>query len=123
MKFSGTVVHGDGYGRQLGYPTANIDTIDYQKQELALAQGIYAGWVHIEGGEVPHVAAIVVSTQDGVVKIEAHVIDFEGDLYGQTVSFEILQFIRPYESYQDEEDLKSAIAEDLIKVRMVCTHL
>ena len=81
----GVVRHGDARGRKLGFPTANVAV----PAEIQLpADGIYAGWFEDAGGDV-HSAAISLGRRPtfyeeaDVSLLEAHLLDFDGDLYGQ----------------------------------------
>jgi riboflavin kinase/FMN adenylyltransferase len=86
---SGRVVHGAKRGRQIGFPTANMQVWD---QQVIPANGIYAGWVHLNG--VRYMAATNVGVRphfDGQdITIEPYILDFDRDIYGQqlTVTFE-----------------------------------
>ena len=123
IKFSGKVVHGDGYGKKLGFPTANIDPTNYHYQNLKLSHGIYAGLVQLETGDL-HLSGIVIGPEGAAsqLKLEAHLIDFSDTLYGSQVIFYIHSHIRPFESYETEDDLSKAIAADisLIKNMNIC---
>lgn len=114
-------MHGDGYGRVLGYPTINIDAAEFRSLPGQPAAGIYTGTVTLHEQDRPYNAAIVIGPkgQDGAPKLEAHLLDFSGDLYGQRVTFHIHQFVRPYRHYDDEEELKRAIAADLEEIRAI----
>lgn len=119
MQFSGKVIKGDQYGRQIGYPTANLSSDDYLAKKLDLRHGIYAGSVTIPGDETAYPAAVVISEPEGQLKLEAHLLDFKADLYGNDLTVTLLEFVRPYEAYNDESELITAIAEDVVKIRML----
>ncbi len=103
VKISGIVVRGDGYGRVLGYPTVNLKTEDEIPKP-----GVYQGQAKVLDKE--HRAGIVIGP-DG--KVEAHLIGFEGDLYGKTVELEVGRFLREYKNFDTEEELKAQIKKDL----------
>jgi len=119
MQISGTVISGDGYGRQIGFPTINIDTDDYKVQGLDVKQGIYGGWVKLSETESFHLAGIVIGPLDaqGLPKLEAHLIDYAGDLYGQSVTIYPMEFLRVFVSYESETLLKAAIADDITHIQ------
>jgi riboflavin kinase/FMN adenylyltransferase len=119
MKFSGTVIKGDGYGKKLGYPTANLDRDDYQKRNLALTHGVYGGIVTLGSSGEQYGAGIVIGPDDptGLPKLEAHLIDFAGDLYGEMVTFHVKEYIRPFKEYESEEALKEAITQDIETIK------
>ena len=94
---SGEVVKGDQRGRTIGFPTANLDAWD----ELLLpAKGVYATYAWV--GDTRYIAATNVGNRPTVngrsVTVEAHLLDFEGDLYGQNVRVEFIHHIRPEKS-------------------------
>jgi riboflavin kinase/FMN adenylyltransferase len=111
--YSGQVVAGERRGRTLGFPTANLDTGFALKAPVA--RGVYGGLVALEGHELPAVANIGVSpTFDGMVsRIEVHLIDFDGDLYGRRLEFKLRFQVRPEIRFPSVEALKAQIATDV----------
>ncbi len=109
---SGHVVHGDKLGRELGYPTANIQ-MHHDKPPLT---GIYAvKLAGLEGGELSGVASLgfrPTMKQDGKATLEIHLFDFDRDIYGQHVRVSFLKKIRDEEKFSDLEALKRQIALD-----------
>lgn len=118
MNVHGIVIHGDGFGKKLGYPTANIDREAYQEKKLDLKHGVYAGMVERKNGD-RYVAGIVVGPVDdtGLPKLEAHLLDFDDDLYGEQLTFMIGDFLRPFENYETIDAIKDAIAADIAAIR------
>jgi riboflavin kinase/FMN adenylyltransferase len=114
----GTVVRGDGFGRQLGFPTANIDT-DY---ELLPRYGIYAGWLELDGERVGAVTSLglrpTVSTQS-LPTIEAYLFDFNRDIYGRRVRLSFSHRLRDEQRFDSIARLKEAIAADASQARKV----
>ncbi len=111
----GVVGRGDERGRHLGYPTANVSVpVDI----LLPAPGIYAGWY---GGE--QAAAISVGRRptfhDGgaPVVLEAYLLDFDGDLYGQVARVSFARRLRDEERYESTEELVSQMALDVEATR------
>ncbi|NBV76930.1 Holliday junction resolvase RuvX [bacterium] len=105
MKITGIVQEGGKTGRTLGFPTLNIPLA----QNLS---GIYAGTVLVKGTEY-HAALFA----DPARKIlEAHAIGFKDEAYGENVTMTVLQKLRDVKTYPNNEELKTAIAND---VRMV----
>lgn len=108
----GIVVRGDGRGRELGYPTANLDIPDGL---LIPPDGVYAGWTRDRR------AAISIGTNphfDGVERrVEAHLLDFDGDLYGQRMVVELWSGIREQRSFDSLEELVAAIDGDVERTR------
>lgn len=116
----GTVVHGDARGRELGFPTANLGG---ELEGLRPADGVYAGWALV--GEEPHKAAISVGANvtfdpDGEPRVEAYLLDFEGDLYGQRVELRFVERIRGMAAFPSVEALLARMHED---VRVTATIL
>lgn len=109
----GTVQPGDQRGRTIGFPTANIDMADYVRP----AYGVYAVRVGIDG-ETPERPAVVNfgkrPTVDGLTELlEAHLLGFEGDLYGKAIAVEFHDFIRPEQKFDGLDALKAQIARDV----------
>ena len=107
----GVVQPGDRRGRDLGYPTANLELGDYQRPKY----GIYAVRVTLDdGSEVPGVASLGVRpTFDPPVELlEAHLFGFDGDLYGRKVEVALHAFIREEKKFADVETLVAHMRED-----------
>ncbi|WP_410669038.1 riboflavin kinase [Amycolatopsis sp. cmx-4-68] len=119
----GTVEPGDQRGRELGFPTANIALRD---QAGSLGDGVWAGWVRRAGGtHVP--AAISVGRRptyygaDGYRLLEAHLLDFTADLYGETLTVWLGAHLREQEKYSSAEDLITALKNDIAAARQWTT--
>lgn len=111
------VVNGDRkVGRSLGFPTANL-SVDY-KQSL-LKQGVYAGVVKFEGQQYYAVINYGARPTYGLEKplLEAHLIDFNGDLYNKQITVEFLYFLRETQKFCDGDVLKKQIAKDVERVK------
>ena len=113
---NGRVVMGDQRGRTIGFPTANLAVWD----ELLLpASGVYATYARVKG--LRYAAATNVGvrpTVDGVrLTIEAHILDFDEDIYGQDVRLEFVRRIRPEMKFSGLDALKAQIAADVAEVR------
>ncbi len=121
FELSGTVVEGHRRGGPLlGYATANIAIEDGM---LLPADGVYAGWFVMPGGS-DHACAISVGANptfsDGeAVAVEAHLLDFNGNLYGERATVKLVQRIRGQEKFPSPEELKSHIAMDIEEVRNI----
>ncbi len=115
----GKVVKGTQFGRILGFPTANIEKTEYKKSGLSVPPGVYAGTAFLLPENVPYRAGIVVGPQeaDGLPKIEAHLLDFSGNLYGKVLALSLAVYLRPYRNFKGEDALKEQIGEDIQKVR------
>lgn len=122
--FTGTVVRGLQNGRKLGYPTANLQLSDERK--LIPRTGIYAVRVLYKpkSENLPaQVYAGMMSigynpTFDGKTQtIEVNILDFDGDLYGEQLTVELVDFIRNEKKFDSIDELIAAIADDEVKTR------
>jgi riboflavin kinase/FMN adenylyltransferase len=115
-------MHGDARGRTIGFPTANI----LLHQHLEPARGVYAITARLPGGGiVKGVANIgqrptVGGTQS---RLEAHLFDFSGDLYGAEMSVNLHFFIREEKKFESFEALKTQILADAAKARALLDAL
>jgi riboflavin kinase/FMN adenylyltransferase len=110
---SGRVVRGDGLGRKLGFPTANVQI----KRSLPPLSGIYVVQAHLQGlGVLQGVASLgvrpTVSSQNRPV-LEVHLFEFNQQVYGKHLRVEFLQKLRDEEKFLDLETLKRHIAADV----------
>jgi len=116
---SGEVQHGDKRGRLLGFPTANVPL----GQRLEPARGVYAVTVRLpDGARVPGVANVGrrPTVAEGLEsRIEAHLFDWSGDLYGQQVGVGFHAFLRPEKRFEGLDALTRQIAEDANAARAV----
>lgn len=115
FSFVGKVVDGNKLGREIGFPTANIEVADPHK--LILPEGIYACFsTNPLNGErlkgALYIGKRPTLSPDGNRAIEVHLLDFEGDLYGKNLSVEVMDFIRPDKKLENLDALKKQIGED-----------
>ncbi len=121
FELSGTVVEGHRRGGPLlGYATANIAIED---DLLIPADGVYAGWFAAPGDR-DYACAVSIGVNptfsDGeAVSVEAHLLDFNGDLYGKRATVKLVGRIRGQEKFSSPEELKSHIAMDIEEIRRV----
>lgn len=118
MTFSGRVEHGKQLGRQLGFPTANI----HPEASASLPEnGVYAAYVWLEGEDAPRPCmlnqGVHPTVPDGKPTIEAHLLDYRGDLYDRRVRVEYLHFLRPERRFDGLDALKAQLSRDLDKAR------
>ncbi|MBF8280885.1 MAG: riboflavin biosynthesis protein RibF [Candidatus Magasanikbacteria bacterium] len=118
MKIFGHVIHGAAVGRTLGYPTINLA----YETGVTLKTGVWGGVARFDGAE--NLAAIVIGgdfEKTAPLKLEAHLLDFTGDLYGKVVELELLFFVRPLARFSDgeREKLIAQIAADIQKIKYV----
>lgn len=113
---TGDVAQGDQRGRTIGFPTANLAAWD----ELLLpANGVYATYAWL--GDQRYVAATNVGVRPTVngrgVTVEAHLLDYSGDLYGQELRVEFIQHIRPEKKFSGLPELTAQIQADVSAIR------
>lgn len=112
----GPVVKGDQRGRTIGFPTANVAVWD----ELLLpGHGVYATYAWVGGQRRPAATNVGVRpTVDGLkLTVEAHILDFDADIYGEDIRLEFARRIRPEMKFNGLEELKAQIAADVAQVR------
>jgi riboflavin kinase/FMN adenylyltransferase len=113
----GTVVAGDGRGRTLGFPTANLNTANEQFPP----NGVYAATVLRKGEKIPAVVNIgvrpTVAVQSGERLLEVHLLDFSGDLYGEELELGFGRHLRPEQKFASLDELRAQIARDAAVAR------
>lgn len=111
----GPVVTGDQRGRTIGFPTANVASVT----ELVPAVGVYATWLALEGRLWPSVTNVGLrpTFQGQDLRVECHILDFEGDIYGREVSLQFVERIRGEQRFASIEALKAQIAQDVMQAR------
>jgi riboflavin kinase/FMN adenylyltransferase len=108
----GTVVEGARRGREIGFPTANIET----ENELIPPAGVYATTLTVDGVVLPSVTNIGVRPTfggDGSTSIEAHVLGLDADIYGRFVRLAFVQRLRDERKFADVDALTEQIASDV----------
>lgn len=117
-RVEGVVVRGDQRGRGMGFPTANLETLPHA---AVPADGVYAGWLVRAGKRLP--AAVSVGTNPTFSgtqrRVEAYVLDFDDDLYGEHVGVDFTAYIRPMTPFTSVEGLIEAIAADVEQTRVI----
>ena len=116
-QLQGQVSTGAGRGRGIGFPTANLKGIE----TLIPNDGVYAGLVR--QSEVPRPAAVHIGTsptfQDAERKVEVHLIDHHGDLYGRELEVDLLARVRDTQNFDSPDELTQQIAIDLREIRAI----
>lgn len=113
----GRVAAGDRRGRELGFPTANLDIAP----EMALpGDGIYAAWAVVDGSPRPAAASIGVRPTFGLTErlVEVYILDFAGDLYGQELETRFVAKLRNQETFPNLESLVAQINRDVSDTRL-----
>ena len=113
-RLRGTVEHGMARGRDLGYPTANLQI----GHGMCIPQdGIYVGYAHLdERSHGPREALIYIGSSptfgDTGRKVEVYILDYQGDLYSQTLEVEFIAFVRPDRTFASADELTQQIEMD-----------
>lgn len=108
--YNGLVIHGENTGTRLGFPTANIALEDTG------VSGTYAGTVVVD--DILYEAGIYANQHRHI--LEAHILDFSGDLYGKIITVTLHEKIRDdqeFTSFANEKTLSKTIANDIKRVR------
>ncbi|MBI4268072.1 MAG: bifunctional riboflavin kinase/FAD synthetase [Chloroflexi bacterium] len=118
FSLTGRVVHGDGRGRQLGFPTANLEV---NSEQALPADGIYATLAHISSKTYQSVTNIGwCPTFDGRVRtVEVYIFDFSGDLYGSEMTIDIIRRLREEKRFDSVQQLKEQIVKDVEQCKAI----
>jgi riboflavin kinase/FMN adenylyltransferase len=113
---TGVVEHGDKRGRALGFPTVNLGV---PPSRLLPRDGIYAVWAHVNGARVPAAASLGVRPTFGAGerRLEAFLLDWTGDLYGDRVKAEFVKRLRDELRFSSAAELAEQIAKDVVETR------
>lgn len=118
FRVSATVVDGDKRGREIGFPTANLRP---PSRKLIPGHGVYACFAEVDGQR--HDAAVNVGIRPtfggGEVLIEAYLLDFEGDLYGEELTVEFVQYLRPELDFDSVDALVEQMGSDVSASRSI----
>jgi riboflavin kinase/FMN adenylyltransferase len=121
LEVRGEVVRGDQRGRQLGFPTANVLVPDFV---CLPADGVYAGFYETPDGE-SYPCAINLGRRPTFYEhadhslLEAHLLDFEGDLYGQRAKVRFVEFLRSERKFDGVDALIAQLKQDIDSARLV----
>lgn len=119
---SGEVIHGKKLGRTIGFPTANIDVWDEQIMPLF---GVYTGWAYL--GTERFMAMTNVGISPTVdykgVTVEAYLLDFDRDIYGETLTVTFEKFLRPEAKFNGLDELIEQIKLDVEEGRQYLLNL
>jgi len=122
-RFSGQVVRGDGRGKSLGFPTANMAI---PPERMVPHTGVYATWALLKDRCLPAITNIGIrptfENQFVLPRVEAHILDADLDLYGQEISLEFVEFIRPERKFSTVNDLIKQIKEDCLQTQELLVH-
>jgi riboflavin kinase/FMN adenylyltransferase len=115
----GRVVGGQGRGRTLGVPTANLEPVNEQLP----AHGVYACWCRVAPAADAVRAAVNIGTRptfaESGTRVEAHLLDFDGDLYGRSLRVEFALRLREERRFEDAAALARQLRDDVAAARRV----
>ncbi len=113
--FEGYVEHGRSVGHLLGFPTVNLSV----SSEKLTPQGVYRGSVAVDGKTYRAVVNVGNTPTFGTEKVvvEAHLLDFDGDLYGKKIKVSLLDFLRKIKKFSTENELRNQLAKDVEVVK------
>ncbi len=120
---AGKVVSGARRGQDLGFPTANLAV---NEQMMIPANGIYA--VRARWGTANHQGVVNIGVRptfedQGERIVEAHILDFSGDLYGQTLEIEFIERLRPERRFESAQALVAQMEQDVAQARHLLSEL
>lgn len=127
-RLQGPVVIGAQRGRSIGFPTANVEVA---AERAIPANGVYAAWarlVPVQGLAEQELYRAVVNIgtrptfDNGLRTIEAHLIDFARDIYGQRLSLDFVAYLRPEQRFDNVEELVAEIQRDVERARKLLTR-
>jgi riboflavin kinase/FMN adenylyltransferase len=117
-RLEGIVVRGDERGRELGFPTANLLTAPHA---AVPADGVYAAWL-ARRGNPPARAAVSIGTNPTFAgrerRVEAYVLDFDGDLYGERLALDFVARLREQRRYDGVDPLVEQMRQDVADARL-----
>jgi riboflavin kinase/FMN adenylyltransferase len=114
----GEVVAGNKLGHQIGFPTANLKIAD---EKVIPGEGIYAVWVYVENKKLPGMVYIgkrPTILAGGEKRVEVHLLDFSGDLYGKTLRLEFVEYLRDDKHFEGLEALRKQLCIDKENTRL-----
>jgi riboflavin kinase/FMN adenylyltransferase len=116
--FTALVVGGDRIGRTLGFPTANLRLHDEQQVP---AHGVYAVWARLAGDRAWRMGAMSIGVRPtfggGLRTLEVHVLDWDGDVYGQDLQVALADWLRPEKAFAGSDALTTAMHADVAEAR------
>jgi riboflavin kinase/FMN adenylyltransferase len=119
-RIRGMVTHGAARGASLGFPTANLDGID----TLIPGLGVYAGRAHVQ--QRLHWCAINVGPNptfgEQISKVEVHMLDFEGSIYGQIIEVDFIARLRDICRFPSSQHLVEQLNRDIAATRQIARH-
>jgi riboflavin kinase/FMN adenylyltransferase len=119
-QISGTVIHGDHRGRTIGFPTANID---YPTRKVLPSNGIYSCWAWLGNERIPAAVNVglrpTVKDNQAVPNVEAYLLDFDRDIYGQHLRLDFVARLRDELKFDSLDALIAQMHDDVRKTRQI----
>jgi riboflavin kinase / FMN adenylyltransferase len=119
-RIRGMVTHGAARGSSIGFPTANLGAID----TLVPGAGVYAGRTYVDGRT--HWSAINIGTNptfgEQAIKVESHLLDFEGSLYGMPIEVDFVARLRNIQTFSSASELTDQLLRDVAQTRSLARH-
>jgi len=115
---TGKVITGYGRGVSLGFPTANLEV---ESEHVLPPDGVYAGRAYLNGNVYQSMINIGKNPTFGVNKrtVEAHLIDYHGDLYGTDLQLDVISRIREEKKFDNIDELQKQVSEDIIRGKAI----
>jgi riboflavin kinase / FMN adenylyltransferase len=107
------VIHGQAIGRTIGFPTANLRAIEAEK--ILPKPGVYAVWVTVQAGVYKgmlNIGTRPTVSHANTQQIEVHILDFQGDLYGEKIDVAFVHFLREEKRFESIDALQNALEVD-----------
>lgn len=117
FSFKGKVITGNSKGREIGFPTANL----YVLNEIKIGDGVYGCWVKYKGKSYKGALSIgnCPTFDNSSEKIEVHIIDFSGNIYGEIIEVFPVVKIRDQIKFETIEGLKNSINQDINRIKEI----
>jgi riboflavin kinase/FMN adenylyltransferase len=115
-------MHGDARGKTIGIPTANLDV---WTERAFPKTGVYACRALIDGtywNAVTNVGVQTFETHVTTLQVEAHLLDFDGDLYGRYVALDFIQYLRDEQKFPNVQSLIDQIHQDITQARLILSN-
>ncbi|MFT3853471.1 MAG: riboflavin kinase [Ilumatobacteraceae bacterium] len=123
FSLSGPVVHGSGLGRTIGFPTANLEL---PPNQFVPMNGVYAAVVELPDGDERRAAVNIgvrpTVEEHGKLVVEAHLLDFDGDLYDQRITVAFRRWLRDERRFESLDALVAQLATDIRQIRLLLRH-
>lgn len=114
LRVPGVVVHGSGRGESIGFPTANLSIWSHR---TCPSQGVYLAYAFVDNDKYPAVVNIgkrpTFEDEDDCIIVEAHLLNYQGNLYGQRISLDFVDRLRDERKFTSSEHLVSQIHQDV----------